>query len=106
MIKNIQKMKDDIKVMATHQKECKRNRKTVNLKGVRTMEPWEATYSALKNKYKLGLYYVAYAKLRGKDPAETYPKYKEYYTDKQIQDLVDQYPFPVEVVDSSIKKVA
>jgi hypothetical protein len=59
-------IKNDIKKFSEEQKYLKNQRKTVNLKGERTMEPWVATCKHQANREKLRLMYAAYGLKRGK----------------------------------------
>ena len=63
---NVRKIKEDIKEMSTEQRLLKNQRKTVHIKGDRTMEPWEATYKHEINREKLRLMFAAYGLMKGK----------------------------------------
>lgn len=88
---NVKQIKEDIKLMANIQKELKNQRKTVHLKGERTMEPWEATMTHQNNRNKLRVMYAAYGLIRGKSfsiienkfPEEEHPLY-------EFQSSIDQ----------------
>lgn len=100
MKKNIQTMKEDIKVMASQQKIAKQNRKTVNFKGIRTMSPYEAAYSVIRSKHALSSMYIAYAQLRGKDPSLFYPDWKLLHSAGEINKILANYPYEEEVIHS------
>ena len=67
---NVEKLRNDIKVLAQGQKELRNQRKTVNLEGERKMEPWRAAMDHRSNRAKLRAMYTAYAILRGQSPSE------------------------------------
>lgn len=87
----IQKMKEDIKAMASQQKVLKANRKTEHIKVERTVPAWEATYKARSNKYQLRHMYLAYAILRGQDLNKVETNSKEPYNESYVNRLVTQY---------------
>ena len=74
---NISKIKSDIKKLAENQKFLKNQRKTVNLKGTRVKEPWEAAYEHQRNRQNLRLMYAAYGVIRGKLFSQIENKYSE-----------------------------
>jgi hypothetical protein len=59
-------IKNDIKKLSEGQKFLRNQRKTVRLKGKRTMEPWVAACSHQASREKLRLMYAAYGLMRGK----------------------------------------
>lgn len=83
-------IKNDIKKLAENQKSLKNQRKTVHLKGERTIEPWKATLTHNANRHQLRMMYAAYHVLKGRDLSifETKPSKKE--TVSPISDYVDQ----------------
>lgn len=64
---NVAELKSEIKELAEKQSSLKNQRKTVNLVGERTMEPWQATMEHRSNRAKLRAMYAAYTILRGKE---------------------------------------
>jgi hypothetical protein len=77
----INSLKNDIFNTVQEQKLLKNQRKTVNLKGERLIEPSEAVWRVYINSLKLRVMYAAYGLMRGKDfsytenhyPEETHP---------------------------------
>ena len=59
-------IKQTIKVLSTQQTELKNQRKTVNLKGIRTIDPWQATLTHIVNRSTLRELYAAYSIIRNK----------------------------------------
>jgi len=59
-------LKNDIKKLSEKQKFLRNQRKTVNIKGERTMEPWVAAMQHRANREKLRIMFAAYALMRGK----------------------------------------
>lgn len=89
------RIRETIKNLSQQQVEAKNQRKTVNLKGERTMEPSQAVSEILSNKYQLRHLFLAYNILKGKEVI--YPKRAEYST-SLIEKMVDIYkPVVVEV---------
>lgn len=86
----IQKMKEDIKAMASYQKLLKENRKTVNFQGQRIMPSYEAQYKVPQQRYKLHTMYIAYLMLRGKDYTKAYPNLDSYDIER-AEFLVKEY---------------
>lgn len=91
MNENVIRLKEVIKAMASEQKEVKENRKTVNFKGERKMNPSIATYDAQVNSRYLRHYYLAYASLRGvQDLSIVDQNYKDCSVD-MINEIVSKY---------------
>lgn len=59
-------LKNDIKKLVEEQRFLRNQRKTVYIKGERTMEPWVAAYKHTANREKLRIMYAAYGLMRGK----------------------------------------
>ena len=59
-------IKNDIKKLSEEQKFLRNQRKTVHIKGERTMEPWVATMQHRANREKLRIMFAAYGLMRGK----------------------------------------
>ena len=93
---NVSILKNDIKKLVNEQKNLRNQRKTVNLKGERTMDPSTAQYVHTENRYKLRLMYAAYGLMRGKSfsqmeknhPEENHPL-KNFLP--QISKLIETY---------------
>lgn len=66
MKRNIIKLKEDIKLLSSKQKVLKNQRKTVNLKGERIIDPYKALWEHISNRSDLFHMYIAYAKLRNR----------------------------------------
>ena len=62
---NISKLKEEIKKLSTNQKFFKEQRKTVNIKNKRIIEPWEANYKHNINREKLSIMYATLLVLNG-----------------------------------------
>ena len=89
---SIQQLKEDIKQLASRQKVVKQNRKTVNFRGTRELEPWDAAMTARRNKYELRHMYLAYDKARGRElPSDLNPeKYWLGYVDRILGKYEDR----------------
>lgn len=84
------KIKNTIKTLSNEQRELKNQRKTVNLKGERTIEPYTALIRHDRNRYELRHLQMAYRVLKGNDI--TYPK-NALYSQSKIDKLVETYNF-------------
>lgn len=71
----MENFKKEIKKLAEEQKSLKNQRKSVYFNGIRTHEPWEATYRHYVNRNKLRIMYAAYGVLHGK----TYSQIENHY---------------------------
>ena len=80
-------LKEDIKKLAAEQKAQKNQRKTKNLIGQRTVEPWRATMKVHYNKQVLTDMYHVYAILRGKNS----PYEAEQLNHSRVNDLFSKY---------------
>ena len=80
-------LKEDIKKLAAEQKSLKNQRKTKNLIGQRTVEPWRATMKVQYNKQVLTDMYHVYAILRGKNS----PYEVEQLDHSTVNDLFAKY---------------
>lgn len=81
-------IKQTIKTLASQQAELKNQRKTLNIVGPRTIEPWQATITHKVNRTKLRELYAAYSIIRGK--LVQMPK-KEILNMSNVTKLVEQY---------------
>lgn len=93
---NLDQLRSEIRQLSNEQRELKNQRKTVNLVGERTMEPWKAIAIHHQNRQRLCLLFAAYNVIRGKEIEE--PKTKDnhfgrwdFYTDAAIQKVVDEF---------------
>ena len=92
----MENLKKLIKDLAEEQKNLKEQRKTVNFKGIRTLQPFEACYKHLKNRHKLRILYAAYGIMRGKSFSqienshveENHPLKEFIY---EINNIIDTY---------------
>lgn len=66
MIQEAKKLREEIAALEIKQKEMKAQRKTVNLKVKRTVNPYDAAQSVDENRPKLRVMYAAYGLIRGK----------------------------------------
>jgi hypothetical protein len=66
MIEEAKKLREEIAALEIEQKEMKAQRKTVNLKVKRTVNPYDAAQSVEENRPKLRVMYAAYGLMRGK----------------------------------------
>lgn len=62
----INALKSDIKKLSEEQKFLRNQRKTVHIKGERTMEPWVAAMKHRANREKLRIMFAAYGLMKGK----------------------------------------
>lgn len=67
---------EEIKTLSAQQRELKNQRKTVDLKGERTLSPSEATFKHHINRNRLRHLFMAYGLLKGKtqEQMESNPK--------------------------------
>lgn len=66
MIEEAKKLREEIAALEKKQVELKAQRKTVNLKVKRTVNPYDAAQAVDENKPKLRVMYAAYGLMRGK----------------------------------------
>lgn len=77
-----------LKEKSKGQRSLKNQRKTINLKGERTIDSSTATYNHRRNKKSLRDLYIVYAKVRGKDLQQTDKNVFEDYTEEGINSMV------------------
>jgi hypothetical protein len=70
-------LKNDIKKLSEEQKFLRNQRKTVYIKGERTMEPWVAAMKHQANREKLRIMFAAYGLMRGKSFSQIEKNYSE-----------------------------
>jgi len=73
----INALKSDIKKLSEEQKFLRNQRKTVNIKGERTMEPWVAAMKHRANREKLRIMFAAYGLMRGQSFSQIESKHSE-----------------------------
>lgn len=96
----MENIKETIKVLSKEQIELRNQRKTVHLKGERTMPAFGysdntngykwipgATEKHRANRYNLRHLFIAYAKLRGKE----IPKSKKPVNEKLVNEFLEKY---------------
>jgi len=66
MIEEAKKLREEIEALEKKQVELKAQRKTVNLKVKRTVNPYDAAQAVDENRPKLRVMYAAYGLMRGK----------------------------------------
>ena len=66
MKEETKKLREEIAALEKKQIEMKAQRKTVNLKVKRTVDPYSAAMNVLSNREKLRVMYAAYGLMRGK----------------------------------------
>lgn len=66
MIEEAKKLREEIAALEKEQVNMKAQRKTVNLKVERTVDPYSAYMRVLSNREKLRVMYAAYGLMRGK----------------------------------------
>jgi hypothetical protein len=66
MIEEAKKLREEIAALEQEQINMKAQRKTVNLKVKRTVDPYSAAMNVLSNREKLRVMYAAYGLMRGK----------------------------------------
>ena len=74
---DVKAYKAEIKKLSETQKELKNQRKTVKIKGERTMPAKDAQWKHMANKYTLRVMFAAYGLMRGKSFSQTENKYPE-----------------------------
>jgi hypothetical protein len=84
-------LKEEIKKLSQAQCTLKPQRKTVYFEGERTVEPWEATYKHMSNRYTLRHMYLAYGLLRGKTIEQIESNRKTEYNERTVSKLVERY---------------
>lgn len=84
-------LKNEIKKLASEQRELKNQKRTVNLKGERKIPTWEAAYKHYSNRTKLRLLYMTLGILRGKTPEQVESNPKEPINMNVVNKLVEQY---------------
>jgi hypothetical protein len=99
----MENLKEKIKVLADQQVMLRNQKRTVRLKGERTMEPWKAYLTHQNNRAELRKLYMEYGILKGKKPEQIDINYKEVFSNEFINQLTNQYEARLEVIRSSAK---
>ena len=87
-------IKNEIKKLSSEQVVLKNQRKTVNLVGERTMEPYDAYMKHQHNRVQLWKLHTAYQLLKGKEvfkPIKMEDSLWNHYLQNNIKNLVEQY---------------
>lgn len=84
----MEKLKQQIKVLAEQQLALKNQRKTANRKGPKTMEPWQASLTHQNNRAILRELYYAYGSIRGKKSED---KSKTPINMDNVNKIITQY---------------
>jgi hypothetical protein len=104
MKKNIQTMKEDIKLKVQEQKIAKANRKTVQIQVERTMSPTEAYFKSIKLKEELRHMYLAYGVLRGKTPEVIEQNAKTPYNKDWVKRITEKYELSQHAAASTLSR--
>jgi len=104
MKKNIQTMKEDIKLKVQEQKIAKANRKTVHIQVERTMSPTEAYFKSIKLKEELRHMYLAYGVLRGKTPEVIEQNAKTPYNKDWVKRITEKYELSQHAAASTLSR--
>lgn len=89
-------LKNRIMELSTEQRSLKNQRKTINIVGERTMQPWEATMRHGENRYQLRFLFAAYAVMRGRSFSQVESGYPDddhplNYAKDKVQKIIDYY---------------
>lgn len=79
----------NIKILSEGQKALKNQRKTINLIGDRTMQPWVACYKHSANKTTLRIMNVALGLLKGRDLKEIESNPKTLVDMVEVKKIMD-----------------
>ena len=104
MKKNIQTMKEDIKLKVQEQKIAKANRKTVHIQVERTMSPTEAYFKSIKLKEELRHMYLAYGVLRGMTPEVIEQNAKTPYNKDWVKRITEKYELSQHAAASTLSR--
>ena len=106
MKEEIKQLRQEIAALEQEQIAMKAQRKTVNLKVERTVNPYEAVDAVRNNRHKLRLMYVAYGLMRGKTfnkiensydkkNNDIHPLYSDFYC-REINKILRKYGYEME----------
>jgi hypothetical protein len=86
-----QAIREAAKVLAAQQPVLKNQRKTVNIKGERTMERWEAIMKHYSNRSQLNNLYAAQSFLRGRDIETIKKQHGSWHSEILINKTIEKY---------------
>lgn len=104
MKEETKKLREEIAALEKKQIEMKAQRKTVNLKVKRTVDPYSAAMNVLSNREKLRVMYAAYGLMRGKKFSQVENRWANNNNDihplyglaSQINNVLNKYGYTME----------
>ena len=104
MKEETKKLREEIAALEKKQIEMKAQRKTVNLKVKRTVDPYCAAMNVLSNREKLRVMYAAYGLMRGKKFSQVENRWANNNNDihplyglaSQINNVLNKYGYTME----------
>lgn len=87
----IEIIRQTAKTLAAEQPVLKNQRKTVHIKGERTMDRWTAIYKHSSNRLQLNSLYAAQLFLKGKDLETINQQQGDYHTEGSINQTIEKY---------------
>lgn len=104
MREEVKKLREEIAALEVEQRKMKAQRKTVNLKVERTVDPYSAAESVKCNRPKLRFLYAAYGILRGKTFEQIENVYDRvnnqihplYGYGREINEILNRYGYEME----------
>lgn len=104
MKEEIKQLRQEIAALETEQKNMKAQRKTVNLKVERTVNPYDAADKVRSNRPKLRVMYAAYGVLKGKTFEQIENNYDRENNDihplygygREINEILNKYGYEME----------
>ena len=90
----MKQLKEEIKKLSAEQTNLKQQRKTIHLKGQRTIEPYKANEKHTLNRWEIFHLLLAYAKLRNREDRMKLKEGTKFNVFK-VQDLVKKYGMDV-----------
>jgi hypothetical protein len=86
-----QAIREAAKTLAAKQPVLKNQRKTVHIKGERTMDRWEALYQHSSNRNELNRLYAAQSFLRGRDLETINKQHGDWHSEISINKTIERY---------------
>lgn len=86
-----QAIREAAKNLAAEQPVLKNQRKTVHIKGERTMDRWTAIYKHSSNRITLNQLYAAQSFLRGSDIETIKKQHGEWHSEISINKTIEKY---------------
>ena len=86
-----QAIREAAKTLAAKQPVLKNQRKSVHIKGERTMDRWEAVCAHSNNRYLLNQLYAAQSFLRGRDLQTIHLQHGDWHTESSINKTIEKY---------------